>query len=254
MNEEVHRDKLIGKRLIHLQQIDSTNRFAKDLIANNTPTHGTVILADYQTNGRGQASNVWVSQSGKNLLASIILKPKKLAIQDQFLVNMMLSVTIAQVLEQECSQKVNIKWPNDIYIDNQKIGGLLIESISSGSAIKWMVSGIGVNINQVIFPKEISPVCSLQMVTGREHDVKSILVKICKQLEKWIDTFNQNNFDEIQNTYFNRLFRYKEVATYKIGGQKVLAEIVGVTNTGQLLVSITNEVHSFFPKEIEFVF
>ncbi|HPH88516.1 MAG TPA: biotin--[acetyl-CoA-carboxylase] ligase, partial [Chitinophagales bacterium] len=150
---------------MHLPSVDSTNTYAKSLIAKSSPIDGTVILADEQFAGRGQSGNVWQSEAGKNLTFSIIYQTSFLLATEQFYLNMAVSLGIWSMVNSKLSIEKNkeltihdsrfttkIKWPNDIYVNNQKIAGILIENTISGMHLKHSVIGVGLNVNQEQFP------------------------------------------------------------------------------------------------------
>ena len=249
---QVQSTQFIGKALHTFAEITSTNEYAKQCIAKNEPLHGTVILADYQSKGRGQASNRWQSAAGKNILASIIFRPKLVNVNEQFIMNKFISVAIAETVEKLCNEKVAIKWPNDILIDGQKLCGLLIENILRKQNIEYSIVGIGLNVNQVAFAEQPNAT-SLKLVLGTDVDRMDFLEQLFLRIEFWIDEFNQTKFGNIKRAYFSRLYQYQEKANYKVKDDVVRGEIMGVTNQGQLQVLINNKIELFANKEIVFL-
>jgi len=150
----------IGKVYIKLNEVNSTNEYAKVLLSKNKPSEGTVIFAHYQTNGKGQFGKTWKSEKGKNLTFSIILYPNFLEAKRAYSLNQAVSLGLKDCIE---SQKipVSIKWPNDIYYHDKKLGGLLIENGLVGENINYSIIGIGLNVNQTTFSQEIPNPTSL---------------------------------------------------------------------------------------------
>ncbi|RYG09111.1 MAG: biotin--[acetyl-CoA-carboxylase] ligase, partial [Chitinophagaceae bacterium] len=147
----------VGQNLIKLSAVDSTNNFLKNLVSNSEPLpEGTVIMADDQYAGRGQQNNVWKAEPGKNLTFSLLLRPTFLRLNQQFLLNMAVSIAVNDVLGGLLGSTVSIKWPNDIYFRNLKMGGMLIENNIVGNGIKTAIIGIGSNVNQQNFEAELT--------------------------------------------------------------------------------------------------
>ena len=147
----------VGQNLIKLSSVDSTNNFLKSLVSNSEPLpEGTVIMADDQYAGRGQQNNIWKAEPGKNLTFSVLLKPTFLPLSQQFLLNMVVSTAINNALSHFLSDGLSVKWPNDIYFRDQKIGGVLIENTIVGNDIKTAIIGIGINVNQQHFEAELT--------------------------------------------------------------------------------------------------
>ena len=140
MQNSIFSTLFIGQNLVKLSEVNSTNTYLKELVSKSEPLiEGTVIMADHQFAGRGQKDNIWYSQAGKNLTFSIYLKPSSLAVSKQFILNMVICLGIVDALKPILGNDSKIKWPNDIYFKNNKLGGILIENgwiriLGSGSA------------------------------------------------------------------------------------------------------------------------
>jgi len=135
---------------IHIEQIDSTNNELRRLISHEPIDNFTMLTAEYQTSGRGQVGNTWESEKGKNLLMSILMRPKQLDVRQQYMLSMSLSVAVVRALR-PIVNNVEIKWPNDIYVGNKKLGGILIENMLKGIFIDYSIMGLGLNVNQTKF-------------------------------------------------------------------------------------------------------
>ncbi|MCX6329107.1 MAG: biotin--[acetyl-CoA-carboxylase] ligase, partial [Bacteroidia bacterium] len=160
---------IIGSILNFYKNLSSTNDQASLLLKTESPPEGTVIYTDSQSAGRGQKDNKWESDEGKNLLISIILYPKSIAPENQFYISMAVSLGICDFIDSFFPGS-KIKWPNDIYIKNDKIAGILIENSILGETIENSVAGIGININQEKFSDVVPNPVSIKMVTGNEYD------------------------------------------------------------------------------------
>lgn len=253
MSLQVKTTQFIGKELHSYVETTSTNETAKQLIANNKPSHGAVILADYQTKGRGQSGNSWQSAPRKNLLLTLILQPKNLQVQQQFLFNMLISIAIAECIQTFVNKTVQVKWPNDVLIDGHKLAGILIENNLQGNKIAQLLVGMGINVNQIHFNSDLSKTTSLKLETGVEISRQAVLESLLTIIEHWIGLFNQDRFSTIKRTYLSQLYQYQEEKEYLINGKRETGEIIGVNETGKLVVNVQGKLLSFANKEIEFL-
>jgi BirA family transcriptional regulator, biotin operon repressor / biotin---[acetyl-CoA-carboxylase] ligase len=244
----------VGQNIVRLKRVDSTNNYLKDQLANSTPfPEGTVILAEEQYAGRGQVNNVWISEPGKNLTLSLLLLPRFLSPDKQFLLNQSISTAINDVLMEIIGVNAKIKWPNDIYFGNKKLGGILIENILRGSLVKSSVVGIGININQVDFKEVNSNATSLKEILHQDYDIGEFLQLLCTAVEKRYLQLRAGKFELIERDYLNALYRLNEIHTFKIDAQQVQGQIVGVNKNGLLEIYIGGKLRTYGFKEIEFV-
>jgi len=245
-----------GRFLLHLPSVDSTNTFAKDYIAKNSPIDGTVILADDQFAGRGQIGNVWVSEPNKNLTFSIIYRTVFLAASEQFFLNMAISLGICTLIEKElkkdANKSVKIKWPNDIYVDNKKIAGILIENTISGMHLNYSVIGIGLNVNQQDFPEGLSAT-SLYLEIGKEADKRKLLEELLASVEKYYLWLKDRKLSALKMAYLPQLFRLGVVTRFKKGNLVFEGKIIDVELDGRLIIDLGNGREIFSFKEVELV-
>ena len=148
-------------KIIRLHTVGSTNDYMIEQIRNgNINLEGTIVIADEQTSGKGMDINIWESEPGKNLTFSIFFKPDFLRADQQFLLNKSISLGVYDFIKSLVThQKVTIKWPNDIYVGDKKIAGILINNTIAGNELFYSVAGIGVNINQQKFPGSCPQPC-----------------------------------------------------------------------------------------------
>ena len=150
------------------------------MLLNRTLREGYIVHTDFQTEGKGQRTNSWESAKDKNLLFSLLLKPLHTPISEQFRISQLCSNGIIYVLRNLISTETNlftIKWPNDIYWKNKKLGGILIENNLQGNKIKNSTLGIGLNINQTEFPLDIPNPISLKQITGKDYNITELLLQ-----------------------------------------------------------------------------
>lgn len=246
--------EFIGNTIIKLAQVDSTNNYATAHMTINNWSEGTVVITEEQFKGRGQINNSWESEAGKNILLSIVLQPEFLPVQHQFLISKVVAISVWETL----SLLVNcvaIKWPNDIYVDQQKIAGILIENAIMGSTLFSSVVGIGLNVNQLIFKSDAPNPVSLAQLLKVETDRDQLLSKLLEFMNKWYSKLKNGSIDEINRTYENYLFRKGEEADYKDATGIYRGVVLGVNEIGQLLIQpLNDEVRSYHFKEVEFLF
>ena len=239
-----------------LKEVDSTNNYLKNLASNSKPLiEGTVIMAEDQYAGRGQHQNGWHTEKGKNLTFSILLKPTFLPLADQFDLTRAVSIGVYDALEPLLGEKLKIKWPNDIYYGDSKLGGMLIENMVQGSFIKNSIIGIGLNINQETFPAHLPNAISLKQILHQDYDLKNILSDICRHTEAWYLNLKAQNVILLRETYLSRLYWLNEQKRFKSAAAGVFnGSIINVKNNGLLVVKTEdNKEFEFNLKEVQFL-
>jgi len=226
---------IIGSGLIFYNELPSTNTEASILLRRGEPEEGTVILTDYQSGGKGQGGNIWESEKGKNLLFSIILYPHSVSPGDQFLISMAISLGICDFLDRYCTG-ARIKWPNDIYLGNNKMAGILIENSIIGFDIESSVAGIGININQENFPSNLPRPVSLKMATGKEYSTSECLKELLPDLDRRYRHLLFDDRDIIRHDYLARLYRFMEWTSFRSGDNVFLGRITDVLVSGQIRI------------------
>lgn len=240
------------KLLVRKNEIDSTNTFALDLIKNNNPSAGTVVLTLKQTKGRGQRSNFWESESGKNLTISAILKPEFLAISNQFQISMVISLGAIDYL-QEYLTGVSIKWPNDIYVEDKKIAGILIEHSIMGTLLAYSICGIGLNVNQKIFTSDAPNPTSLTILTGKKFNLDEELFKLLECIEKRYFQLKDGGSELLKKDYLNSLYWKDGLHQFSDSKGVFEGKIAGITEFGQLRITTEQEERVYNFKEVSFV-
>ncbi len=241
------------KKFIVLNEVESTNNYASQLILSNAAEEGMVVMTQFQKSGRGHQGNKWESEAGKNILATIILFPQFLNAGKQFMLSKIVSLSLVELLKSKTGD-VSIKWPNDIYVGNKKIAGILIENSIKGSTLFSSLLGIGLNLNQQKFLSDAPNPVSLKQITGEEYNAENVAVEILESILKWYEKIERGNFSEIDSAYFSKLFRSGEWAKYLKDGIVFEAKIIGIGEFGQLqLENRDGIVEEFMFKEVEFV-
>jgi len=210
------------------------------------------VRTAFQTAGKGQMGNSWESERGKNLLVSMLLRPHHIPIQEQFVISQMVSVAIVRSLSQ-VGVEASIKWPNDIYVGNKKLAGILIENSLRNARIETSIVGVGLNVNQMHFVSDAPNPTSVALIIGKKLRVTSLLSSIRTEL---IKLYENLDFALLKQNYLQSLYRATGVYSYKLpNGVEFNASIVDVCFDGKLvLLSDKNEISSYYFKEIEFLF
>jgi BirA family biotin operon repressor/biotin-[acetyl-CoA-carboxylase] ligase len=245
----------VGQNFITIKQVDSTNNFLKELASNSKPLiEGTVIMAEDQYAGRGQQQNGWHAEPGKNLTFSILLKPTFLLVTDQFDLVRAVSLGVFEALAPLLGDKLKIKWPNDIYYADQKLGGMLIENMIQGGQIKNAIVGIGLNINQEIFPNHLPNAISLKQILHQDYDLNSLLTDICRHIEAYYLNLKAGKISFVRESYLKRLYWLNEKKSFRSKEELFDGVINNVKDNGMLVVKNNKgEELEFSLKEIEFM-
>lgn len=246
-------EHIIGKEIIHLAITDSTNNYANRQIRELEVSEGTVFLAHQQTSGRGQLRNFWESKPGENLTFSIVIYPDFLEIRHQFLLSKVVVLGIYKALSKYIDH-LKVKWPNDIYVGNQKLGGILIENSIMYGLLKSSVIGIGLNINQTVFISNAPNPVSLQNLTNKHYDCETILSEVLSEINGYYNLLRDGEEDQIDLDYISHLYRLNETCNYRSENEVFEGQIIGVNEIGQLLIRRSDgKVLDFHFKEVEFL-
>jgi BirA family transcriptional regulator, biotin operon repressor / biotin---[acetyl-CoA-carboxylase] ligase len=241
--------------VIKLDAIDSTNDFLKELSKKQVVENFTVVVAKTQTKGKGQMGSSWDSESGKNLIMSILIKDILRNIDEIFHLNVAVALSVIQVLEEFNLPKLSIKWPNDIMSDTKKLCGILIEnSFKSDSKIESVV-GIGLNINQKAF-NNLPKASSMLVVMHREFDLDAILNRLIFQIKKNCSLIVSNQEDKLWNDFHNYLFKMNVPMPFEDANKlRFMGIIQGITNEGKLqLILEDDSIKTFGIKEIQMLY
>jgi len=244
---------IIGSKILFFENLPSTNTQAAILLKSNELTEGTVIFTNYQLAGRGQMGNIWESEYGKNLLISIVLSPSMIIPSDQFYISMTVSLGISDFLKRYI-QVCRIKWPNDIYVNNDKIAGLLIENSIMGNHIENTIAGIGLNINQDIFLSDAPNPVSLKLITGMTFELNICLNQLVSDLDKRYKQLIAGKSDQIKEEYISQLFRLNELHNYRDKNGIFSGRINSVNDYGWLQIERENgRIREYSFKDVEFI-
>lgn len=243
-----------GKHLIHLREIPSTNTYAKAYITNSSPIDGTVILADAQLSGRGQAGNTWVAEPGQNLTLSIIYHAGFLTATRQFDLSIAVALGVLDTIKALLSGvECRIKWPNDILAAGKKVAGILIENTIRGDYLQYTVVGIGLNVNQQSFPPELALACSLSTISGKQFSIEEVMEILLSNIEVYFLQLRSGTHRKQKETYLQQLYGMGEELGFEDKGGAFTGSIMGIDDTGKLQIKKNNAVVTYGFKEIRFV-
>ena len=225
-------------QLIKLNATDSTNNYLKQLILERTLDDFSVVVANHQTNGRGQRGSSWLSEKDKNLTFSVLKRNISIVANQQFLLNILVSLSIVKTLEGFNIPKLAIKWPNDILSDHHKISGILIENLIKNKQIEYAIIGIGLNVNQVKF-EGLSKVSSLKNIMPLPVDKDELLTKIIDKLKMYFKLYSENGSEFLNSEYESYLFRKDKPSTFISHDNNLFTGIIrGVSTSGKLCVQM----------------
>ena len=244
---------IIGSNLLFFENLPSTNTHTVNILKRNNLPEGTIVYTNYQSAGRGQTGNRWDSENSKNLLISIVLFPAFLNPADQFNISMAISLGICDFLLRfipDCS----IKWPNDIYVNNDKIAGILLESSITGNQIEYTIVGIGLNINQEKFSGALPNPVSLCLLSGLSYDLNSCLDKLVTDLDKRYKQLIAGQFAHIKDEYVSKLYRLNKWFKFKDVSGIYTGRILTIADYGRLQIESQNgRLREYLFKEVEFI-
>ena len=213
---------------------------------------GKIVVTDFQTKGKGQRGSLWLSEKGKNLLFSILLKPHFLNASDGYLLNIIVGLAIRSTLNNLLKgSDILLKWPNDVYVDGNKIAGILIETSLQSNSIQDAVVGIGLNVNQSHFSSLSAT--SLRIITGESFDLGEVLEKILIEIETYYQLLREGAKGKILHEYHDVMLWKGEIHTFLVSNQKIEGVILGINSSGNLVMDCSGTQRVFGVKEITFL-
>lgn len=240
----------LGKEIIYLTECHSTNEFAQELLRKNEGGEGIIVLTDKQTKGKGQRGNRWWSEPGMNVTFSLILEPRFLKPTQQFDLNIVICLSIWEVLNTFDPDFV-VKWPNDILHKKfGKIAGVLIENAVQSNYLETAVVGIGINVNQDM--KEFPKATSLYNLTQHTHDKLVILERVVQRIEWNYLRLKRGEQKLLKNTYLKILLNYQQIQLF-FDGEEFTGRITGIAEDGRLQVEKDGKLQLYGFKEIKYL-
>jgi BirA family biotin operon repressor/biotin-[acetyl-CoA-carboxylase] ligase len=229
---------MIGKNYLYFDSITSTNNYAMELVHNGNAQHGSIVHAAHQTQGKGQRGKTWIDEPNQNLCFSLILN-LNLPIQYSFYISKWISTSLCQFINNHTQLSSKIKWPNDIYINDKKTAGILIENQIKGNQIEHTVIGIGLNVNQTVFAKHLNNATSLLHNLHPQqapYNIFDLLQALIAHLNQNYLKLQTQNWPILNNQYAQHLYKINQLQQFSTNPQNpnFEAQITGVSPEGFL--------------------
>ena len=231
-------------------KIDSTNSYLLELGDKGFP-EGTVAVADEQTSGRGRFARRWEAEPLSSLLFSILLRPVFLNRDEVFILTFSASVAVAEAIEIVTGVKTELKWPNDVLIHGRKACGILLESDFEGEKLNYVVIGIGLNVNQAVFPDEIkTKAVSLSMAAGRSFEREELLSSILLRFKEVYESLKERDFYSIMKRWRDKCLMFGKRIKFSVAGKEIEGVLEEVTDDGAVSVRTSSGVLKFTAGEM----
>jgi len=226
----------VANPLTILTSVDSTNNYAMGMVRDGIAKHGEAWFSYEQTHGKGRRGKMWKAEKGKNIISTIVVSTRFLTVYQQFYLSVAVSLACLEFYKKYAGDESKIKWPNDIFWNDRKAGGILIENVVKGNDWQWAIIGIGININQTEFSVDgvFVPV-SLKQITGREYDIIALANELYEMVMKKYDALKNNQFDKMLIEYNQILFGLEKKVKLKKDNIIFETTVKGVTPHGKLI-------------------
>lgn len=241
----------LGRELFYFQELPSTNTYAKQIVKTER-FHGAIVLADNQTEGRGQHQRNWVIEAHQNLTFSIIFEPQK---GDRLsILTLACALAVSEYIEEHLKQDTQLKWPNDVLVNGKKISGLLTETVFRGDVLDRLVIGIGFNINQRKFDEKLTETAtSLAILDDKKHQREEVLARLLTRIEYLYRLWSTQDIDLIKRIN-KKLIGYGKWVTLEVNDELLDSEykFMGINELGHLVVlNKALEVNTFSHEQVK---
>lgn len=260
MNKYQAPTSFVGKNTKYLETCTSTNLIGfKEALENHLPD-GFAWIAGHQTEGKGQRGNQWFALPDENLLVTYLLRPTNPQAIHQFYLSKAISIGLLKGVQNWAKNTlmeelpIKIKWPNDLYIEEKKLAGILIENNFQSGKWNFSIVGIGININQTEFINLRANSIKKWTKSPNTIDIRDIFNSISIEIEKYYQLFQSNNFEELDKIYHQYLFRNQSTALFEDDNGVFLGKIIQVNPNGNLVIEKSNEIKVYDLKELNFIF
>ncbi len=250
MHKFFAKTSFIGQNSLFLPKCHSTNQYMKTLLQDNASLpNGYIVSTPHQYDGKGQRGSKWVGEEGKSLAVSIYMKASFVKVAEVFDINMIASLAVMEAVKNETGIQPQLKWPNDLLINEEKFVGILVETVFSGTKLKHIVIGIGVNVLNVRRPMKTAT--SLYLHGYRSSGTEPLLREICESLEDLCNRFVLSK-SQLRQIYQQSILGFQRIRKFESSGEVFEGEIIGVDPEGRLNISTSNGVKSFNIKEVRY--
>ena len=241
----------VPKNMLILDSVDSTNNYAMALIQKREINSEIAVFANEQTHGKGRRGKQWQSNKAENIILSVVAQMQWLPVSRQFELSVAVALSCYDLFNKYCLANLFIKWPNDLFINDSKAGGILIENVIKGKIWQWSVIGVGLNINQEKFEEGILKATSLKRATGKEYDVIKLAAELHSSLLKRIEELKAGNFKKMLEEYNDYLYGRGKLVKLKNQNKVFETKIIAVNSSGALITRDSIE-RKFVYDEVEF--
>jgi len=240
---------LVGKKLFVFESIDSTNTCARTLAEAGTE-EGSVVVADYQSEGRGRLGRTWQAEPAKNLLFSVLLRPK-LSKEQSGLLTFYAAIAVSRAIESMTGQRVECKWPNDILLNGKKVCGILIENSFEQEHVAYSVLGIGLNVNQHTFAQELTErATSIANELHAEIDRAELFRRILQEIDALYQDVQKSRYDLILQEWKERCRMFGQQIDVSQGSQTISGVARGLSTTGGLIMETAKGLQTIHAGDI----
>ena len=239
------------KNMLILDSVDSTNNYAMALIQKREIDSEIAVFAKEQTHGKGRRGKQWQSKRAENIILSVVAQMQWLPVSRQFELSVAVALSCYDLFNKYILGNLFIKWPNDLFINDSKAGGILIENVIKGKIWQWSVIGMGLNINQEKFEEGILKATSLKLATGKEYDVIKMAEELHSCLLKRIEELKAGNFKKMLEEYNDHLYARGKMVKLKNKNEIFKTKIVAVNSSGELITKDSIE-RKFLFDQVEF--
>jgi BirA family biotin operon repressor/biotin-[acetyl-CoA-carboxylase] ligase len=246
-------NNVIGNRFIELLRLDSTNNYAMQQVQNGAAMHGDVYFAFEQTTGKGQFDKQWLSAKGQNIILSVVLDTSAFHIKQQFILNMITALSVMQLFNIYTTEKIKIKFPNDVYCNDRKAAGILIENLVRGMKWQYAIVGIGANINQTSFDDTLKNPVSLKQITGKNYNVVMLAKELCALLNENLKHLYVEDGKFVSMVYNNCLYKRNEIVKFKQRDQLFFGLVKEVDSFGNIVIVDNGIEKTFQSGQIEWL-
>lgn len=236
-----------------LKETGSTNEALKQRLKEEKLPDGSLLIAENQTDGKGQANSKWESEAGKNLTLSYVFYPTFLSPEKQFFLSMAVALGVKDFCEESLSEEIKIKWPNDIYFTDKKLGGILIENSLQTNKIQSSIIGIGLNINQSSFSENLKNPISFYQLKQHEFDLAELIERLNSYLEKYYLQLRAGHYNFLYKAYVSALYLYNQTHDFETKNGRLRGQIIGVNKEGKLIIESNNKEFKFGMKEVSYL-
>ncbi len=244
--------RVVGKKIFVFDTIDSTNACARTLGDAGT-VEGAVVIANYQTSGRGRLGRSWLAGPDANLLFSVLLRPS-VSVEKSGLLTLFAAVAIAQAIERSIGAPVECKWPNDLLLNGKKFCGILLENSFHRSELSYAVVGAGVNVNVQELPEEISGRgTSLAIETGKTYDRKEILHSILREMDALYSAVQQGDYALIEAEWSRRCSMFGKTVTVQQHGQTIAGTALRLNVDAGLVIETNEGIQTVYAGDVTVV-